>query len=577
MMFSYRKLSKIMAGSLLMLASLADASAVYNSEAQGKSQAAAVGNLRMNALRDSLKKLLPPDAVKQNARVIRNEVILKVNIYTSVDEDSLTVKEAKGKYLVSGPVTVDEDNLITNLKGIPGVGDKLLVTAAAGSPDAGKKTDGTETGVSSDVVNNGSDNDVTDEEYLKVNVSLPATVSDKNIIEPAEFMELISEQDDDKIIDYLKQGMNPNVLSENKRPALYEYLNAGGSNYLVVYAFIGAGADIMMRDENGSYALLERICSSGDPVLEKVLDVYKPVLKDIKFADGGTPLTVFLGNSFYRHGSTASTVRILDKLLKAGVDPNARIPGTAGEPVLFRTIISGSLDIQAPEVLKRFMEAKPDLEAKDGAGRTALFVAVENNAPAQAAMLIESGASVNAVNNAGYTVLASAAGRSGDNQQMIDLLLDHGADANVPAGEDRSTVLMNAVKAGNENTVKSLLAHKSDPNISNRDGNSALSLALSAFDLDKQKGIIEALLKAGANPNAADTDGYTPLFYALTRGNVNIVKLLAENGGDLAAAAGTRLPAAEDEEQVTLYDFISQQDAPEMAELKAYLKEKLGK
>lgn len=81
MMFSYRKLSKIMAGSLLMLASLADASAVYNSEAQGKSQAAAVGNLRMNALRDSLKKLLPPDAVKQNARVIRNEVILKVNIY----------------------------------------------------------------------------------------------------------------------------------------------------------------------------------------------------------------------------------------------------------------------------------------------------------------------------------------------------------------------------------------------------------------------------------------------------------------------------------------------------------------
>lgn len=174
MMFSYRKLSKIMAGSLLMLASLADASAVYNSEAQGKSQAAAVGNLRMNALRDSLKKLLPPDAVKQNARVIRNEVILKVNIYTSVDEDSLTVKEAKGKYLVSGPVTVDEDNLITNLKGIPGVGDKLLVTAAAGSPDAGKKTDGTETGVSSDVVNNGSDNDVTDEEYLKVNVSHPA-------------------------------------------------------------------------------------------------------------------------------------------------------------------------------------------------------------------------------------------------------------------------------------------------------------------------------------------------------------------------------------------------------------------
>ena len=139
MMFSYRKLSKIMAGSLLMLASLADASAVYNSEAQGKSQAAAVGNLRMNALRDSLKKLLPPDAVKQNARVIRNEVILKVNIYTSVDEDSLTVKEAKGKYLVSGPVTVDEDNLITNLKGIPGVGDKLLVTAAAGSPDAGKR------------------------------------------------------------------------------------------------------------------------------------------------------------------------------------------------------------------------------------------------------------------------------------------------------------------------------------------------------------------------------------------------------------------------------------------------------
>lgn len=43
---------------------------------------------------------------------------------------------------------------------------------------------------------------------------------------------------------------------------------------------------------------------------------------------------------------------------------------------------------------------------------------------------------------------------------------------------------------------------------------------------------VELLLKHGADPNARDKDGRTPLHYVAFNGHVEIVKVLLEHGAD---------------------------------------------
>ena len=43
---------------------------------------------------------------------------------------------------------------------------------------------------------------------------------------------------------------------------------------------------------------------------------------------------------------------------------------------------------------------------------------------------------------------------------------------------------------------------------------------------------VQTALKNGANPNAKDDDGWTPLHWAAFKGRVNVVKLLLERGAN---------------------------------------------
>lgn len=45
--------------------------------------------------------------------------------------------------------------------------------------------------------------------------------------------------------------------------------------------------------------------------------------------------------------------------------------------------------------------------------------------------------------------------------------------------------------------------------------------------------IVEGLLRAGANPNASDTQGWTPLFHAAGTGSTQIMRLLIANGAEI--------------------------------------------
>jgi ankyrin repeat protein len=88
--------------------------------------------------------------------------------------------------------------------------------------------------------------------------------------------------------------------------------------------------------------------------------------------------------------------------------------------------------------------------------------------------------------------------------------------------------LVEAVRQGDRDAVRSLLAERVDVNAPHGDGSTALAWAAHRNDLDTA----EMLLGAGANPNAANDYGVTPLSLACTNGNARMVEKLLAAGAD---------------------------------------------
>jgi ankyrin repeat protein len=121
---------------------------------------------------------------------------------------------------------------------------------------------------------------------------------------------------------------------------------------------------------------------------------------------------------------------------------------------------------------------------------------------------------------------------------VVQALLEAGADANRPGQvtwqnqfgnihySSGITPLSVAIKEGNAEAVKLLLAHKADPNGLGPD---RLPVILPASG---NAVILEALLQAGAKPNVDDGEGRTPLIMAVANGPSDSVRVLLAYGAE---------------------------------------------
>ena len=99
------------------------------------------------------------------------------------------------------------------------------------------------------------------------------------------------------------------------------------------------------------------------------------------------------------------------------------------------------------------------------------------------------------------------------------------------------TPLLDAVKRGDAAAVRSLLRARTDANVADADGTSALHWAAQRDDLKA----VEALLAGGADAKAANRYGVTALSLAATNGNAAMIQRLLAAG----AGANTALPGGE--------------------------------
>ena len=186
-------------------------------------------------------------------------------------------------------------------------------------------------------------------------------------------------------------------------------------------------------------------------------------------------LYVFIGFSISKAGAfddffkaiVFDQVPVLGNLIYRGMDPNT--PTEKGEPALVFAVRSG-----APKTVA-FLLKQPgiQIDASNTADETALMLAANANDLASANLLIEAGASVNRPN---WTPLHYAASKG--NTEMMRLLIDNDAyiDSESPNG---TTPLMMAAYYATPKAVKLMLEEGADPTLQNKDGQTALDMALS--------------------------------------------------------------------------------------------------
>ncbi len=224
-------------------------------------------------------------------------------------------------------------------------------------------------------------------------------------------------------------------------------------------------------------------------------------------------------------------------------------------------------DVESARLL---VAAGAEVNAVAGDGKDALGLAIFNGNYQVASLLVDSRAAVNREDTQGFTPLFWAVDRrnmetapnfpwmvTADPLPLIRQLLDAGANPNalinntprarMRAGSPRivfATPLMRAAFSGDLDLVKLLLAHGADPRITSKDGETMVEAAAGlGFIQGYSKGrapaerleVVKLFVEGGADVNAADDYGITPLMVAANMGDTKIIQYLVDAGADLGA------------------------------------------
>lgn len=177
-------------------------------------------------------------------------------------------------------------------------------------------------------------------------------------------------------------------------------------------------------------------------------------------------------------------------------------------------------------------ETESDIFIPSTAGETRLHYAAKTGDEDAVREILSSGADPNAMEDDGETPLHHAARADFTQPALIEitrLLLAAGADPNARSMTDE-TALHRAIHSANPQVVNMLLESGADPNAKNDLGWTPLHVLVLSNYPDVIV-VAEQLVVAGANVNARDTDGRTPLDRAKKFNRLPIAKYLAEVGG----------------------------------------------
>lgn len=207
-----------------------------------------------------------------------------------------------------------------------------------------------------------------------------------------------------------------------------------------------------------------------------------------------------------------------------------------GRPERYPPLHRALLQRNAAET-ERLLRRGADLNAT-AEGMTPLRLAVRTGQPEAVAMLLDRGAKMEAEDGGGVALLSEAGacahGKSDGYLRVMEMLLARGVAANGSVA--LTTPLLVAASADDPRVVKLLLAHGAEVNARNGDGWTPLMKACWLGCTEN----VKLLLAAGAATEVAIAGGslkpgYTALHFAANGGETEIVRLLLEAGAEANA------------------------------------------
>ncbi|KAL6831796.1 ankyrin repeat-containing domain protein [Trichoderma camerunense] len=364
----------------------------------------------------------------------------------------------------------------------------------------------------------------------------------------------------------INNGASVNVLNSNGSSALHRAAQNG--HLECIKLLVEAGADLNVQKNNGLAPLHFAVVNSFNEVVEYFIKCNANVNIDSSIV--GTPLQVAMTFKFEPASPLIEMLISANATMTLGTDQLSRLSEDA---FLFALRHPSAFIIELPgEVLQlaitsrytkgalMLIESNIGINDIGGKYHTALQAAAATQSMDIIEKLLEKQACPNTFGGQYGSALSAAIEK--DDTKAVELLLEKGAIPNIE--HNKTLAIHRAVMRGSAEIVKAMLDNGVDSSVRDRNGRSLLSYAMynrstaivkylldrpdtpiHAVDLSLRTplmtavmlgwdDVVKRLLEMGVDPNAADSEGKTPLMRAVNSRllNLNLIQTLLEYKAD---------------------------------------------
>ncbi len=328
-----------------------------------------------------------------------------------------------------------------------------------------------------------------------------------------------------------------------------------------VQEILAKGVDINATDKNGKTALILTL-EKGHIDIAKVLLEQEGINTNAVMQDNWTAL----------HAAVKiANVEMVQYFIERGADINSAMTDS------FWKMLMGAVEANNLEIVQLLVDNNVDIYAKTADNKTALMIVTENDALKteekqkiqnilikKANLTKDFFSNINAVDIINTTdVNVGVDGRNNIDEALrlqvniisIQQLISSNKIGVDVKDENGNTALIFAVKQRNKVLLQFLLKYNPDVNVKDKDGNTAL---LIAFNQENEE-IAQVLLQCNPDVNVKDKDGNTALLIAAKKGNEAMVQFLLKYNPDVNVKdkdGNTALLIAAKQQNVEIAQFL---------------------